>query len=158
MNNWIARMIAIGSVLTATIAALAKASEENPNAVTQKYASEHRAENAELRKKNAHDSVSIAKLIDDINAAVRSNKQRMLSIITINTDVAGSQLEQEKARTGLTFGDVYVAHSLALATKKKFNAIVELHKSGKSWADIAKSHNVTLKGSSELIEQMKKHQ
>ncbi len=105
-----------------------------------------------------NDPVSIAKLIDDINAAVRSNKQRMLSIITINTDVAGSQLEQEKARTGLTFGDVYVAHSLALATKKKFNAIVELHKSGKSWADIAKSHNVTLKGSSELIEQMKKHQ
>ncbi len=102
--------------------------------------------------------MSIAKLIDDINAAARSNKQRMLSIITINTDVAGSQLEQEKARTGLTFGDVYVAHSLALATKKKFNAIVELHKSGKSWAEIAKSHNVTLKGSSELIEQMKKHQ
>lgn len=103
-----------------------------------------------------NDPVSIAKLIDDINAAVRSNKQRMLSIITINTDIAASQLEQEKASTGMSFGDVYVAHSLALATKKKFNAIVELHKSGKSWADIAKSHNVTLKGSSDLIEQMKK--
>jgi len=102
-----------------------------------------------------NDPVSIAKLIDDINAAVRSNKQRMLSIITINTDIAASQLEQEKTRTGMSFGDVYVAHSLALATKKKFNAIVELHKSGKTWADIAKSHNVTLKGSSELIEQMK---
>jgi hypothetical protein len=105
-----------------------------------------------------NDPAAIAKLIDDINAAVRSNKQRMLSIITINTDVAGSQLEQEKARTGMTFGDVYVAHSLALATKKKFNAMVELHKSGKSWADIAKSHNVTLKGSTDLIEQMKKQQ
>ena len=105
-----------------------------------------------------NDPAAIAKLIDDINAAVRSNKQRMLSIITINTDVATSQLEQEKARTGMTFGDVYVAHSLALATKKKFNAIVELHKSGKSWADIARSHGVTLKGSSDLIEQMKKQQ
>lgn len=105
-----------------------------------------------------NDPVAIAKLIEDINAAVRSNKQRMLSIITINTDIAGSQLEQEKARTGMTFGDVYVAHSLALATRKKFTAIVELHKSGKSWADIAKSHNVTLKGSTDLIEQMKKQQ
>ncbi|MFN2623693.1 MAG: hypothetical protein ABR611_12715 [Chthoniobacterales bacterium] len=158
MNNRIARMVAIGSVLTATIAAWADASEENPNAVTQKFASEHRAENAGQRKRNAHDSVSIGKLIDDINAAIRANKQRMLSIITINTDVAGSQLEQEKARTGMTFGDVYVAHSLALATKKKFSAIVALHKSGRSWADIAKSHNVTLRGSSELIEQMKKQQ
>ena len=103
-----------------------------------------------------NDPVAIGELIADINAAVRSNKQRMLSIITINTDVAASQLEQERARTGMTFGDVYVAHSLAFATKKKFNAIVALHRSGKSWADIAKSHNVTLKGSTDLIEQMKK--
>ena len=104
----------------------------------------------------AEDAAAIAKLIDDINAAVRTDKQRMLSIITINTDVATTTLEQEKVRTGLTFGDVYVAHSLSLATKKKFGAIVALHKSGQSWAEIAKSHNVTLKGSSELIREMKK--
>jgi hypothetical protein len=102
------------------------------------------------------DPKAIAKLIDDINAAVRTNKQRMLSIIVINTDIAASTLEREKAETGLTFGDVYVAHSLALATRKKFSAIIALHKSGKTWADIAKSHNVTLKGSSELIKEMQK--
>lgn len=102
------------------------------------------------------DPKAIAKLIEDINAAVRTNKQRMLSIIVINTDIASSTLEREKAETGLTFGEVYVAHSLALATKKKFSAIVALHKSGKTWADIAKSHGVTLKGSSELIKEMQK--
>jgi hypothetical protein len=102
------------------------------------------------------DPKAIAKLIEDINAAVRTNKQRMLSIITINTDVSATTLEQEKARTGLSFGDVYVAHSLALATKKKFSAIVALKKSGQSWAQIAKSHNVMLKGSSELIKEMQK--
>src|SRR5207248_1315174 len=75
------------------------------------------------------DPKAIAKLIEDINAAIRTNKQRMLSIIVINTDVASATLEREKADTGLTFGDVYVAHSLALATKKKFSAIVALHKS-----------------------------
>ena len=104
----------------------------------------------------AEDAAAIAKLIDDINAAVRTNKPRMLSIITINTDIAASTLERQKAETGLTFGEVYVAHSLALATKKKFSAIVVLHKSGQSWAQIAKSHNVTLKGSSELIKEMQK--
>jgi hypothetical protein len=102
------------------------------------------------------DPAAIAKLIDDINAAVRKNKQRMLSIIVINTDIAASQLEREKTETGMTFGDVYVAHSLSLATKKKFNALVAMHKSGKSWADIAKSHNVSLKGSSELIKEMQR--
>jgi hypothetical protein len=104
----------------------------------------------------AADPKAIAQLIDDINAAVRTNKQRMLSIITINTDVAASTLEQQKKETGLTFGDVYVAHSLALATKKKFSAIVAFHKSGHSWAQIAKSHNVSLKGSRELIKEMQK--
>ena len=100
------------------------------------------------------DPKAIAKLIDDINAAVRRNKERMVSIIVINTDVAAATLERQKKENGLTFGDIYVAHSLALATRKKFNAIVALHKSGQSWAQVAKSHNVSLKGSSELIKQM----
>jgi hypothetical protein len=56
----------------------------------------------------------------------------------------------------LTLGDVYVAHSLALATGKKVSSMFALHKSGKSWAEIAKSHNVSLKGSSELIKEMQR--
>lgn len=102
------------------------------------------------------DPKAIAKLIEDINAAARRNKQRMLSIIVINTDVASATLEQEKAQHGLTLGDVYVAHSLALATGKKVNSIFALHKSGQTWAQIAKSLNVSLKGSSELIREMQK--
>jgi|SRR6478672_5241595 len=102
------------------------------------------------------DPTAIAKLIDDINAAARTNKDRMLSIIVINTDVAGSTLEREKKESGMTYGDIYVAHSLSLATRKKFSAILALHKSGQTWAQIAKSHNVALKGSSELIKEMQK--
>jgi hypothetical protein len=102
------------------------------------------------------DPKAIAKLIEDINAAARTNKQRMLSIIVINTDVASATLEQEKVQHGLTLGDVYVAHSLALATGKKVNSIFALHKSGKTWAQIAKSLNVSLKGSSELIKEMRR--
>ncbi|MFL6536632.1 MAG: hypothetical protein ACJ8JD_00425, partial [Chthoniobacterales bacterium] len=83
-----------------------------------------------------------------------TNKQRMLSIIVINTDVAAGTLEREKKETGLSFGEIYVAHSLSLATRKKFSEIMGLKKSGQSWAQIAKSHNVALKGSSELIKQM----
>jgi len=102
------------------------------------------------------DPKAIARLIEEINAAARTNKQRMLSIIVINTDVASATLEQEKAQHGLTLGDVYVAHSLALATGKKVGNIFALHKSGKSWSEIAKSLNVSLKGSSELIKEMQR--
>jgi hypothetical protein len=102
----------------------------------------------------AADPKAIAKLIDEINAAARKNKERMLSIIVINTNVAATTLEKQKADNGLTFGDVYVAHSLALATRKKFSAIMAMKKSGKTWAEIAKSHGVSLKGSNELIKEM----
>ena len=157
MNKKIAAAVVIGFVLTATLAVVANGSEENQGG------HDRQLENAAHRSskggaKNVHDSASIGKLIEDINAAIRSNKQRMLSIIVINTDIASSQPEREKSETGMTFGDVYVAHSLSLATRKKFKDIVSLHKSGQSWAQIAKSHNVSLKGSSDLIEQMKRQQ
>jgi hypothetical protein len=104
----------------------------------------------------ADDARAIAKLVDDINVAARADKRKMLTIITINTDVATTTLEQEKARTGLTFGDIYVAHALSLATHKKFDAIVALKTGGQSWAQIARAHKVSLKGAAELKAMMKK--
>ena len=104
----------------------------------------------------ADDSRAIAKLIDDINVAARADKRRILSIITINTDVAAATLEKEQARTGLSMGEIYVAHSLALATRKKFNEIVALKKGGQSWTQIAHAHKVSLKGSAELLKEMMK--
>ena len=78
----------------------------------------------------------------------------MLSIIVINTNVAATTLEQQKARTGLSFGDLYVAHALSLATRKKFDNIVALKTGGQSWTQIARAHKVSLKGSTELLKEM----
>jgi hypothetical protein len=69
--------------------------------------------------------------------------------------VAAATLEQQKAQTGFSLGEIYVAHSLALATHKRFEEIAKLKKSGKSWEKIALEHNVALKGSRELIRQIK---
>jgi photosystem II stability/assembly factor-like uncharacterized protein len=102
----------------------------------------------------ADDSAAISKLIADINAAAKANKARMLRIIIINTDVAGSTLEQEKSRTGLSLGEVYVAHSLAMASHKSFNQIVALKAKGQSWARIAQMHNISLRGSTAALKEM----
>ena len=104
----------------------------------------------------ADDSAAINKLIADINAAAKTNKARMLKIMVINTDVAASTLEQEKSRTGLSLGDVYVAHSLAMASQKTFNQIVALKAKGQSWAAIAQAHKVSLKGSTAALREMLK--
>jgi hypothetical protein len=102
------------------------------------------------------DSAAINKLIADVNAAATANKARMLRIIIINTDVAGSTLEQEKSRTGLSLGEVYVVHSLAMASHKSFNQIVALKAKGQSWAKIAQMHSVSLRGSAAALKEMLK--
>lgn len=104
----------------------------------------------------ADDSAAITKLIAEINAAAKANKARMLRIIVINTNVAASTLEQEKSRTGLSFGDVYVAHSLAMASQKSFDKIVALKARGQSWAKIAQAHKVSLRGSTAALKEMLK--
>ena len=155
MSNTSATVIVFA--LTLSLGAGALGSEANQGGYDHQL--ETGARGSQKRsEKNASDPAAIAKLVEDINAAIRRNKQKMISIIVINTDVAASTLEQEKTETGMTFGDIYVAHSLSLATRKKFKAIVALHKSGQTWAQIAKAHGVTLKGSSELIKEMQKQQ
>ena len=145
-------------VTSALLPSVDGAEPERENAL-QRFA--ERVENVRSSKSQSqpsreNDATSIARLIDDINAGARKNKQRMLSIITINTDVAATTLEQQKARTGLTFGELYVAHSLALSTRKKFDAIVAMKKGGQTWDQIARAHKVRLRGSKELLEEMKK--
>jgi hypothetical protein len=143
-------------LLSALVVVVDGAEPERKNAL-QRFADRQEMSRPPKNKETrGNDAAAIAKLIDDINAAVRRNKQRTLSIITINTDVAGATLERQKAQTGLSFGDLYVAHSLALSTRKKFESIMALKKAGQSWSQIAKSHNVRLRGSKELLDEMKR--
>ncbi len=104
----------------------------------------------------ADDTRAINKLIADINAAAKADKARMVQIIVINTDVAAAMLEQEKARTGFSLGEVYVAHSLAMASHKTFNQIVAAKTGGQSWAKIAEANKVSLKGSTAALKEMLK--
>ena len=157
MSNRLLRLLAIGAAMSAAIGA-AVADETTRTATMRQWSSERAVKNADQAKKDGRGSVPIAKCISDIDAAVRVNKQRTLSIIVINTDVAATTLEQQKARTGFSFGEIYVAHSLALATHKKFDAIAKVKLSGKTWEQIARDHNVTLKGSQELLRQIKENQ
>lgn len=157
MKNAIPALAALGSaLLLSSPPSVVHATEANRNAVSRQFESTRAGRNE--NKTHAADSVPISKCIEDIDAAVRANKQKTLSVIVINTDVAASTLEQQKAQTGFSFGEIYVAHSLALATHKKFDAIVKLKKSGKTWEKIASEHNVTLKGSRELLRQIREHE
>ena len=102
------------------------------------------------------DAAAIDKLIADINAGIKANKERMIRIIIINTDVAATTLDAERRRTGFTYGDVYVAHSLAMASHKSFDQIAAMKSGGRSWSQVAKTLNVSLKGSTAMLKEMLK--
>ena len=150
-------IIVLATLLTSALVPGVEGIEQGRQNAMQRYADRpSSAAQSETRKVSETDPAEIAKLIKDIDAAIKTNKQRTLSVIVINTDVAAATLEKEKARTGYSFGEIYVAHSLALSTGKKFEAIVALKKGGQTWAQIAQAHKVRLKGSKELLEEMKK--
>jgi hypothetical protein len=102
----------------------------------------------------ADDSAAINKLISEIDAAAKIDKARMLSIVTINTDVAGTTLEKEKARTRFSLGEVYVAHSIALAAHKTFDQIVAMKAKDDSWGRVAQRNKVSLRGATSSIKEL----
>ena len=158
MNNRFAVTVGFSVMLIAALLATADATEANQGGYDHQLETGAGVRGSKKSGgKKAQDSVPIAKCIADIDAAARTNKQRTVSIIVINTDVAASTLEKQKARTGFSFGEIYVAHSLALATHQKFDAIAKLKLSGKTWEQIAREHNVTLKGSGELLRQIREN-
>ena len=102
----------------------------------------------------ADDTAAIAKLIEAINEGMQTNPSRMMTILVINTDVAAETLKAEKRRTGLSYGEVYVAHSLAMASRRSFKEIVAMKAAGRSWSSIAKTLGVSLRGSTAALKEM----
>jgi hypothetical protein len=103
---------------------------------------------------SADEVAAINRLISEINDAMKTNRERMISLIIINTDAARTTLEQEKARTGFSWGEVYVAHSIALATSKSFNEIAALKAKGQSWAQISKTKKVSLRAAAKPLQEL----
>jgi len=92
--------------------------------------------------------VSISQTIASLNADAQKpgGEERALKSISARTQVAVATLAKEKASTGLTCGDLYIAHAIASASGKSFDEIVKLKKSGRSWDKIADANNVSLGG------------
>lgn len=55
-------------------------------------------------------------------------------------------LEKEKAKSNLSYGELYIAHAIASASGKTFDAIAALKAKGESWDKIADENNVSLGG------------
>ena len=67
-----------------------------------------------------------------------------ITIISTQTGIPVVTLEEQHTRTGLGYGGLLIANSLAAETGRTFDEIVALKQSGQGWGRIAKDHNVKL--------------
>jgi hypothetical protein len=95
--------------------------------------------------------MSISQTIASLNADAQKpgGEDRVLKSISASTKVPVATLSQEKASSGFTVGDLYVAHALANAAGKSFAEMAKLKKQGQSWDKIADANNVSLGGKKE---------
>lgn len=94
------------------------------------------------------EATSIRQTIASINADAQKpgGPERVLKSISASTHIPVATLEKEKAKSGLSFGDLYVANAIASASGKKFDEIVGLKRKGQTWDKIADDNNVSIGG------------
>ena len=69
---------------------------------------------------------------------------RVLEGISKDTGVPVKTLTEQRDKTKLGYGGLFIANALAKETGKTFDQIVALHKDGKGWGQIAHDNNVKL--------------
>src|ERR1043166_9968047 len=81
------------------------------------------------------EATPITQTIASINADAQKQggPERALKSISASTHVPVATLEKEKAKFGLSFGDLYVAHAITSAAGKNFEQIVGLKMKGQTW-------------------------
>lgn len=90
-------------------------------------------------------AATISQTIANINADANKpgGPERVLKSISASTHVPAGTLEKEKAKSGLSYGEVFMAHSIASASGKNFDQIAALKAKGQSWDKIAADNNVS---------------
>lgn len=91
---------------------------------------------------------TIKQTVASINADANKpgGPARVVQSISKSTGVPAATLESQKASTGLTYGDIFAAHSIAKASGKNFAEIAALKKKGQTWEQIAEANGVDIGG------------
>ena len=91
---------------------------------------------------------TIKQTVANINAdaAKPGGEARVVQSVSKSTGVPAATLEKQKASTGLTYGDLFAAHSIAKASGKNFAEIAALRKKGQTWDQIAEANGVDIGG------------
>ena len=100
-------------------------------------------------------AASLTKTVASINADAQKEggPAKVLQSISKSTGVPVATLEKEKTKTGLTYGDIFAAHTVAKISGKTFDEIAALKKKGDSWDKIGEANGVDTGGKKKVAAQ-----
>ena len=64
--------------------------------------------------------------------------------VKLQTGVSAETLKWQRQKTGLTYGELLVANSLASGSGKSFNDIIAMKNKGQSWSQISQSLRINI--------------
>lgn len=67
---------------------------------------------------------------------------RTVDVVSREVHVPVQVIEEQRTRTQLGYGGLFIANSIAVETGRPFDEIVALKRSGRGWGDIAKQYGV----------------
>jgi hypothetical protein len=102
-----------------------------------------------VRAPAASNTQTVARINAD--AQKPGGPERVLQSISASTHVPVATLEKQKAKSGLSYGDLFMAHSIAKATGKSFDDIAAMKSKGETWDKIADANNVSLDGKKKVV-------
>lgn len=80
----------------------------------------------------------------DREASDPAGEDRVLTRLSDDLGLSKETLKQQKEQSGLSYGNLFIANSLAKSSDTTFDQITAERKSGKGWGQIANSHNIRL--------------
>jgi MinD-like ATPase involved in chromosome partitioning or flagellar assembly len=94
----------------------------------------------------ADDAADLEKVIAMLNgdAEKEGGKTAVLQKISRETKVPVATLEAQKARTHLSYGEIFAANSIASGARKSFDQIAALKAQGQSWRQIVRDNRVSM--------------
>jgi hypothetical protein len=108
----------------------------------------------------ADEAVDLDKQVEVIDKTDQQAPQpeQPLTEVSRKTGVPEKKLKEQKAKTKLNSGGLYIANTLAAKTGKSFDEIMAQKNGGKGWGQIAKENNVKLGPLMKEAKQLEKDQ
>ena len=100
-------------------------------------------------------AASTDKTVAALNADAQKpgGPERVMKSISASTHVPVATLEKGKAKYKLSYGDLFMAYSVASASGKTFDDIAARKAKGASWQKVADEVNVSLDGKKKVAKQ-----